>query len=193
MARLSWRRTAAEFYARWAAENDDDLLLCPEWLEGTDDALESLYAVQDLIFLEGCCVPGCVVQASSSLYRRKGGDGIAYVVYSFDPFFLTQPIRLRILAQRVAEIDEKTAADEEERFLAQVLDTPEERVFALPLPKRLTGGKEAFLTMTVIHRETLPGGGMCGSLYPFAVRRGEIPDALLIPARYWVPCSCPGK
>ena len=187
MARLDWKGTAAEFYARREKEVDEDFLFCPDWLDETDDPLESLYAMQDVLLLEGTCVPGAIVQASSTLFRRRGGDGIAVVTYSFDPFFARCIPNLKILAHTLTTLPGKPVKTDDEQFLASVIKDPSERIFALPVPKTLTAGREAFVTTTVIHRDVLPGGRLCGTVYPFSVCRDRMPDALMIPVRYWIP------
>lgn len=189
MARLNWKATAEQFYANREKGIEDDLLFTPDWLDGSEDALESVFGMQDQLLLEGKCLPGCLVQASSTLFRRFGKDGIATFVYSEDRFFLRSPAQLVLLAQRVYDLKSAEPKNGEEAFLKHLLNSPEERFFALPLPDSLTGKHSAYVTLTVFPRDYLPHRRICGMMYPLAVIPDGMPDALPIPSKYWVSCG----
>lgn len=189
MARLNWSATARRFESQRRLCAWEDVPDCPDWLGGTDDPLESLYAAWEDLTLKGRCVPGCIVQASPTLFRRFGSDGIATVVYSTDPRVLRQPSLLPEIAQSVYDLKTRQPENSDEAFLRSVLNTPGDRVFSQILPSSLAGEYEVFLTCTVLHRTFFPHRRLRGLMLPLSVIPNAMPDAVPVPSRYWVACA----
>jgi hypothetical protein len=158
----------------------------PNWLvKSPDDPMNEVFRDQERIRREGKVVWAHVVQANSNIFKPGPTDHGAEMVWSDDPYYDTHPQELATIAHELFSLKRVDQADPETATFSRMLANELIRALRLPVPRRFTGGRNAYQSSMMLTRRHLPMGYMARGLMLVWVHPDPNGGVLLVPAAYW--------
>lgn len=164
----------------------DIKLKCPKWLDSKDPMYE-LYAKKSILLQQGEIVYANIVQANNFLFEKKPRyDCPAQIVFSKDPYLVENPKPLSVTARNIFAMKGKDPekVKKEWRAIAFAVTNEHDRssfTFPMSVDER---SFECNLIPTMIHRDLLPEGRLCASLFPVLTAPG-CKQVMILPKKYW--------
>jgi hypothetical protein len=157
------------------------------WMHASNDRLLDIYRHRKALLQRGQVVWGHLIQANAQLFRPGANDCPAAAVYSRDPFFDDQLATLSRIANALYDLKGTQPDDPTLARFAHTITDERERIMKLAVPHKLTGGRDVFYTVIMVHRKHLPDGYLTDSVFPLLIHPPDIEATLIVPSRYWSP------
>ena len=165
---------------------DDIKLGRPEWLR-SDDPMSEIYEKKHALLRGGKIVFAHIIQANTILFgTRPRLDCPADIVFSAEPCFSQHTEILRELAHAIFKYKGRNLDEvpQEWKDIARKITDEYDRS-DFTLSKEVDGQQAEYTVIsTMIYRNLLPKGKLCGSLLPVFTIQG-CKQVLILPKKYW--------
>jgi hypothetical protein len=176
--RASFDRRGHGFFGRLANR-------LPPNHENSDTISEQLKTHYDILRKEGRVVWGALAQVNQGMFAPGPADLPGVTVYSTDAFYDENPQDLCEIGQACFEFKNTEPIESEFKPVALRLTDEHDFTMRMPLPRRLTDNRQAFLAATMFHRRRLPNGVLCGSLFPLVIAPEATEVNMVLELPHW--------
>ena len=142
-------------------------------------------ARHDEVFRHGRAAWAAMVMANNALFVPGRRDSAAAIVYSFDPFFDSDPAVLEKAAAAVGRLKNTRPPDPVLAKVAAEVTDEASREHDLVLPPRLTFGRTVRYDTLHVQRARLPVGYLVDGLLPVVIWEQLPTQVVLMPLEAW--------
>jgi len=127
-----------------------------------------------------------LVQANEILFKKTPPrNAPANVIFGMDEYYDSHPEELARLASELFRYKNKSNVPPELRQLTDAITGEMERLFNIPLPLSMTGGKTVYFTTIMVQRNHLPEKRIISSLFPLVCDPDNFKTSIILPKAYW--------
>ncbi len=156
----------------------------PKWtFENNTESFDMIYSSQHNLLQNGKVVWAAIVLANEDLFKGAGEQLPAAIVYSFDPFFDSQPQKLNEISDLIFTV-KANSSDSELNDFANIVSDKKKVILNTKVPNCLTDNKECNFCFIIIDPDFLPDGRLSKRLLPVLAIPGQ-DTALLLPDEFW--------
>ena len=117
--------------------------------------------------------------------RREPGGNPGVVCYPTAPPASVDPARLGAVTRRVQGLKNTTPTDPAPRRIADALTDELTTFYGWEVPPHLCGGLPCRISCVTFPRKHLPGGRLCGGLFPLLTDADGSGVVTVLPGRFW--------
>ncbi len=160
----------------------------PGWMvKGNDKRFTATFRDEKLLFTEGKIMLGRIVQANSLLFEAGPSDCPAAMLFTDEPFFEENPLKLQEIAYGLFDIKGKDTDDDELQKFSDILYDEYVAAFNVEVPSKITYGKKVYFTSFMVHRKHLPLGYIDIGCFPILACPEKTEASIILPSKYWTP------
>lgn len=122
----------------------------------------------------------CIVQANERLFVRDPWELASgmVVIYSLDPYYAKNPLELCKIAEAIYEDEESNILDDEYAYFSN-----------LDVDKKLTEGRQVYITTSILYRRHLPTGYLSDRVFPLIANPAASKTCLALESKYWTEAA----
>lgn len=139
---------------------------------------------------KGRVVWGAVAQVNMNMFTAGGDDLPGVTVYSLDGYYDGHPQDLAVVGRACFQFKNTAPADVDFRPVADRLTDEFDQTARMPVPRRLSDGREVFLGATEFHRARLPGRVLRANVFPLVIAPESTEINMVLPLAHWPPALC---
>ena len=157
----------------------------------SDYNIARLYRIVDqknTLLKEGVIVWGYIIQANNLLFKPGKNQGVAAIVYSFDPGLNNNLSELYRIAKELYELKDKPIEHPELldlKEIATAITNEKDTLINVPIPNSVALNKIVYYTTIPVYRRDLPLNYLKSCWFPVLVAPYKTSITRIVPAKYW--------